>query len=93
MYRAYSAVGDGDADSEGSTDADAEAEADADAEADGWRDPDGAGTEGTGTGVGSGMKREGTPSTERTRISTNAAMTSRIHGRASRSSRGGSAPR
>ena len=93
-YIRYSEVGEGDADSEPDADADADADADGEADPDGPTEKEGAGTEGGGgTGVGSGMKREGTPSTERTRMRTKAAMTSRIHGRASRSSRGGRAPR
>jgi len=87
----YSAVGEGDADADAEAATDSEADADGDADAS--NEPDGAGTEGSGTGVGSGMKRDGTPITESSRMSTKAAMTRRIHARASRSSRGGSAPR
>ena len=99
IHRRYSDVGEGeasseaDADAEAEADAEADADAESDADADGSTDSDGAGTDGRGTGVGSGMKRDGMPRTESTRISTNAAMTSRIHGRARRSSRGGRAPR
>ncbi len=84
MYRCYSLVGEGEADSE------AVAEGDGDGSPD---ENDGAGTEGSGTGVGSGMKRDGMPAIDRTMISTKIPMTVMIHGRASRSSRGGRAPR
>lgn len=70
----------------------AEADADAATEGDGSTEVE-AGTEGSGTGVGSGMKRDGMPRTERSRMSTKKPMTMKIHGRASRSLRVGSAPR
>jgi hypothetical protein len=91
-------------DGEGSTEleADAEAEAETDAEADaetsieleGEALSEGIGArDGSGTGVGSGMNRDGMPATDSTMISTKIPSTTRIHGRASRSSRGGSEPR
>jgi hypothetical protein len=85
-------LGEADPEADADASADAEAEADADGDADGSTDPD-AGTEGTGIGVGSGMNRDGMPSAESARMRTNAAITTMIHGLASRSSRGGSAPR
>ena len=93
MYRRYSEVGLG----EGSTEAEAEAEAEPEADGEAETEGDGstgieAGAEGRGTGVGSGMKREGMPRTESTRMSTKKPMTRRIHGRASRSWRVGSEP-
>jgi hypothetical protein len=95
MY-AYGAA-DGDADGEVDTDGaalpDAAAEPDGDALPEGSADPVGTGTDGNGTGVGSGMKREGTPAMARMMTSTKIAMTVKIHGRASRSSRVGRAPR
>ena len=83
----------GDADAEASADADADAEADGEAGADGEADAELTGIEGSGTGVGSGMKREGMPRIESTITRTKMPRTRRIHGRASRSSREGSAPR
>jgi hypothetical protein len=73
--------------------ADADAEAEVEAETDGRADPDGAGTEGTGMDVGAGMNRDGIPRNESTKMSTKIPTTTMIHGRASRSLRGGSAPR
>lgn len=86
--------GEGDADSDGDADADGDPDSDgeADADADGSAELD-AGTDGRGTGVGSGMKRDGTPRTDRTMTRTKMAMTVRIHGRANRSFRAGSDPR
>ena len=72
--------------------ADADGAMDAEAETDGNAEPLGT-EEGSGTGVGSGMKREGMPRAESTMMSTKAAITIRIHGRARRSLRGGRAPR
>ena len=61
--------------------------ADSSAEAD-------AAAEGVGEGVGSGVwKRDGMPRTERTMTSTKMMTMIRIHGAASRSLRGGGAPR
>lgn len=100
MYRSYSdvAVGEGSPDAEAATEAEAGAEAEADAEDEGGAEADGsaeveADTEGRGTGVGSGMKREGTPRMESTRMSTKKPMMRSSHGRASPSSRVGRAPR
>lgn len=92
------AVGDGSAEAEAEADAEAGAEGEAPTEAEAEDEADGsaegeADREGRGTGVGSGMKREGTPRTESTRMSTKKPMTRKIHGRASRSSRVGRAPR
>lgn len=105
---AYSLVGDastdadapGDADPSTDTDASTDGDEDSDvagdaasgADAEGAIEPE-AGSEGSGTGVGSGKMREGTPSTESTITRPKMPMTVRIHGRARRSSRVGSAPR
>ena len=83
----------GDADAEASADAEADADSDAEADADGEADAELTGIEGSGTGVGSGMKRDGMPRIESTITSAKMPRTRRIQGRASRSSREGSAPR
>ena len=89
-------------DAEGSTEPEGSREPEASTEPDdeGSDDPDGealpdgiGASEGSGTGVGSGMKRDGMPATDSTMTSTKMPSTTRIHGRASRSSRGGSEPR
>jgi len=72
--------------------ADGAADADADADVDGSADPLGT-FDGSGMGVGSGMKLEGIPRADMTRIITKMRITTRTHGRPSRSLRGGSAPR
>ena len=90
--RTYGAAdSDADADADADPDGDASTEPDPDASID--ADADGAGTDGNGTGVGSGMNREGTPRNDSTKTSTKIAKMARIHGRANRSSRGGSDPR
>ena len=96
-YGAADAEGDADAearaDAEASADADADADAGVEADADGEADAELTGIEGSGTGVGSGMKRDGMPRMESTITRTKMPRTRRIQGRASRSSREGSAPR
>lgn len=90
----YSPLGDalGDADSDADADADADGDAEVEPEAEGSTELE-AGVDGSGMIVGSGMRRDGMPSTARTKTRTKMAMTVRIQVRARRSSRVGSAPR
>ena len=102
VYPEGSADAEGSADSAGSAEPEASTDpdgsADASAEPDGSADPDASGdadeaADGMGVGVASGLNREGTPSTERTRTRTKMPMTVSTHGRARVSFIGGSAPR
>ena len=83
------AEGEADSDAESESEGEADSEGDASAELEAGSD----GNDGSGTGVASGIRRDGTPMIESTITRAKMARMVKIHGRASRSSREGSAPR